>query len=232
MIGTHFSGRRAGMSSTVFVGCNIRSGGIPGGLDGFNGIVGDGDVVRRARPVLPFNRIELSSAIDIEVTFGQSLSMELEADANLHDLIDAKVEAGTLSIGVTGSLTTENALTMHVQLPHSLEAVHITGSGDANLHGLKQEQINLHIQGSGDIRASGVVRKVHGLIQGSGDLKLKKLLAEDADLTVQGSGDIGATVSKSATATVQGSGDITIFGNPPIRRTHVAGSGDIEFEED
>ena len=207
----------------------IRNGSI---IDGFNGTRGDGNVVRSARELPLFSHVVLTSAIDIEVTFGDSLIAEIEADANLHDLVETIIEFDALKVGIKGSLTTENALVLRLQLPCPLAGVHVTGSGCANLHGLSQDLINLYIQGSGDIRAAGVVRRVHGLVQGSGDLKLKKLQAAEADLTVQGSGDITAAVSSSVTATVQGSGDITIHGNPQARRTHVAGSGDIDFEED
>ena len=210
------------ISNTVIVGA-----GVPGI---FEGVTGDGNVVRTRMNVPDFSGVKLLSAIDIDVTFGEDFSVEVEADANLHGLVELVVAEGILKVSVSGSLTTESPFVVHVCLPHPLDSLIVKGAGYANLHTLAQEDITLQVKGSGDIRASGAVSKLRAVVQGSGDIKLRGLTAFEAELLVQGSGDIKSTVLHAVSASVLGSGDITIYGDPPSRRTHVGGSGDIEFE--
>jgi len=108
-------------------------------------------------------------------------------------------------------------------------AIKIKGSGDVTLLDLRQNALDLEIQGSGDITVSGEVASLHVQVAGSGDVDASELIAEAADLSVAGSGDIGAFVRTEVRARVVGSGDIVVRGNPPRRDDQVAGSGKIKF---
>lgn len=94
---------------------------------------------------------------------------------------------------------------------------------------LRQDALDLEIQGSGDITVSGEVTRLHVQVAGSGDVDASELIAESADLSVAGSGDIEAFVRSDVRARVAGSGDIVVRGNPPRRDDRVAGSGKIKF---
>lgn len=111
-----------------------------------------------------------------------------------------------------------------------LAEVSVRGSADVTLIDLAQPALELDIQGSGDIYAQGQVDMLRADIAGSGSVKAKRLNARQAVLKVAGSGDIKAWVQERVKARVAGSGDIKIFGNPPQRDTHVAGSGDVRFK--
>ena len=113
-----------------------------------------------------------------------------------------------------------------ISLPEIRE-VTISGSGDITLFDLQQSSLHLNIKGSGDIKASGVVKQLLGAINGSGDIDAAGLLAIEADLSVKGSGDIRAQVSDSLVASIQGSGDIHVQGSPTSVSRSVKGSGDI-----
>ena len=117
---------------------------------------------------------------------------------------------------------------MSLALPES-PAGKIKGSGDVTLLDLRQDALDLEIQGSGDITVSGEVTRLHVQVAGSGDVDASELIAESADLSVAGSGDIEAFVRSDVRARVAGSGDIVVRGNPPRRDDRVAGSGKIKF---
>ncbi|WP_316893666.1 GIN domain-containing protein [Ralstonia mannitolilytica] len=129
--------------------------------------------------------------------------------------------------GQTVSLRQPRAV-VSLALPES-PAVKIKGSGDVTLLDLRQDALDLEIQGSGDITVSGEVTRLHVQVAGSGDVDASELIAESADLSVAGSGDIEAFVRSDVRARVAGSGDIVVRGNPPRRDDRVAGSGKIKF---
>jgi hypothetical protein len=115
-----------------------------------------------------------------------------------------------------------------IALPAS-PAIKIKGSDDVTLLDLQQDALDLEIQGSGDITASGQVARLHVQVAGSGDVDANELIADAADLSVAGSGDIEAFVRTDVRARVASSGDIVVRGNRVHRDDHVAGSGKIKF---
>jgi len=116
-----------------------------------------------------------------------------------------------------------------IALPE-IPAVNIKGSGNITLLDLKQVGIELQIEGSGDITASGQVDSLEVSIAGSGDVDASDLSANRGHLSIAGSGDIRAYVSQAVTARVAGSGDIVVRGNPPQRSKQIAGSGSVKFK--
>jgi len=116
-----------------------------------------------------------------------------------------------------------------ITLPE-IPAVNIKGSGNISLLDLKQVGIELEIEGSGDITASGQVDSLEVSIAGSGDVDASDLIANCGHLSIAGSGDIRAHVSQAVTAQVAGSGDIVVRGNPSQRSNQIAGSGSVKFK--
>lgn len=117
-----------------------------------------------------------------------------------------------------------------IALPQA-PAIRIKGSGDVTLYDLRQSQLHLAIQGSGDIAAFGQVEHLEVQVTGSGDVDGRNMTATSAILAVTGSGEIHAHVVGSVKAVVTGSGDILIQGNPTRRDHSVTGSGQICFED-
>lgn len=200
------------------------------GFGNLAGRTGSGNVMRSQREVPPFDAIEIDSCVDVDVRFGSSQGVEIEADDNIHDIVKTHVHGSVLILDIEGSLSTNNTIRALIQLPTPLREVVVQGSGDALVQGVDQEQLSLYVRGSGDIRVDGKVQSLRARVQGSGNMKLRRLVAHTADLAIQGSGDIKAHVSSSVSAQVLGSGDIYILGEPPQRHTRVRGSGEIEFE--
>ncbi|QOU76464.1 Putative auto-transporter adhesin, head GIN domain (plasmid) [Janthinobacterium sp. HH102] len=115
-----------------------------------------------------------------------------------------------------------------VALPEA-PTIKIKGSGDISLFDVQQVNLELAIEGSGDIVACGTVTHLDVYVAGSGDVDVGDLKTENAALSIAGSGDIEAFVHKDVRARVAGSGSIVVRGNPPLRDYSVAGSGKIKF---
>lgn len=129
----------------------------------------------------------------------------------------------------TGVSISQGKVVVGIALPEA-PAVKIKGSGDVTLLDLRQADLRLQIEGSGDITAYGQVEHLEVDIAGSGDVDASELVADHASLSVVGSGDIEAFIRSDVRARVTGSGDILVRGNPPRREHSVAGSGKIKFK--
>ncbi|WP_235996297.1 GIN domain-containing protein [Burkholderia aenigmatica] len=156
-------------------------------------------------------------------TVGQIVHGDLNVPIN----IDMRGKGVSVS-GVTNAAINRGKVVVGVALPEA-PVIKIKGSGDMTLLDLQQSDLELEIEGSGDIAAHGHVTNLDVSIAGSGDVDASSLIAERASLSIAGSGDIEAFVRSDVRARVAGSGDIVIRGNPPLRNHQVAGSGKIKF---
>ena len=58
----------------------------------FDGVNGDGNVISKKRKISnDFVRINASRGLDIYITKSKNISLEVEADENLHELIETEV---------------------------------------------------------------------------------------------------------------------------------------------
>ena len=92
------------------------------------------------------------------------------------------------------------------------------GSGSIQLGNVRGERINVAVNGSGHISASGSVQRLDANVNGSGDINLTALSSDVAYLASNGSGDIDVSVLSEVNARASGSGRITVHGDP-ARRT-------------
>ena len=148
----------------------------------------------------------------------------------LHNLVSGSVMISNRIVNgeSKGINITQGAVIVGVALPEA-PAIKIKGSSNVTLLDLQQANLELEIEGSGDITASGQVAHLEAEVAGSGDVDASELIADSASLSVSGSGDIEAFIRSEVRARVAGSGDILVRGNPPRRDHRVAGAGTIKF---
>lgn len=80
-----------------------------------DGVSGDGHVISKKRKISnDFIRINASRGLDVYITKSKNVSLEVEADENLHDLITTEVKDGTLYITASKNIYTASAKKIHV----------------------------------------------------------------------------------------------------------------------
>ena len=186
------------------------------------------------RSVSGFTRIELSAPVDLEVRPGKfGATLDMDEDVARH--LTTEVHGDTLQIALHGmNLGPKKKQRIQVTMPE-LRAVHIQGSGDADLAGFKdQEKIDLRISGSGDIRFSGTAAGIAVAIEGSGDVVLAQGQAGSLQARIQGSGNLRAAdfKARNVSVAVDGSGDADIRVSGGALSLSVNGSGDIRWAGD
>ncbi len=187
---------------------------------------GSGKRISVSRDVPAFTAIDLRDASDLELTIGTETRVTVEADDNLIGRVVTEVDGDTLIVRSEGGYSMRKSPKIIVTVP-SLAALTIHGSGDADLHGLANEQLKLAIHGSGDIEADGRADQLSVSINGSGDAELSQLIAKTVHASINGSGDIAVEARESLDAVVNGSGDVSYSGHPAKLSKRVNGSGEI-----
>ncbi|MEL6341428.1 MAG: head GIN domain-containing protein [Myxococcota bacterium] len=209
--------------------------------------------------VSPFNAIENSGPVDIEVQVDpdsdRAYEIELDAVEKIRDLVEIEVKSDTLTIEYKkqrwSSWYTNDKAVLRVTVKQ-LTKVALRGSGDLRVEGMRGGPLALSGSGSGDANIEGVIGDLRIAIRGSGDVRVEELNADSAEVDIKGSGDVdlagratdvsiqvygsgdvdaGRLQARDAEIQVNGSGDVTICASGQVRR-QAHGSGEIVVDCD
>lgn len=191
---------------------------------------GGGPRVTDSRSVAPFDRIVVSSGLEIDVVPGDGRQVRVRAGEDVLDRVLTESRDGVLRLRVRdrGIVIGPDPLgDARVQVAaDDLRGVTIDGTGSVELSGLDEPALALDVRGAGDIEASGTVDRLTAEIQGAADADLAELATRTTRVTVEGAGDADLSVSESLDVTVRGAGDVSYRGDPEVR-SDIQGAGDL-----
>ncbi len=194
---------------------------------------GGGPETTETRTVAAFDRLDISDSVEVVVTPGDSRDVVVTAGEDVIGHVSTESSGGVLHIDIVdrGIVIGDDPFDdARVQVSAgALTGVRVDGAGDVRLTGLDREALELEIDGSGDIEASGSVGALTATIEGAGDANLSDLAARTARVSVQGAGDAQLNVSDRLDVSVQGAGDVSYRGDPAVT-SNVEGAGDLRHE--
>lgn len=208
------------------------------------GTDGVGEYERQTRSVADFSKIDLALSGKVQVRQGAAFSVVVEAQGNLMELIETKVDGSTLVITSKGNIGNAKELHYFITMPQ-LTGVEVSGSGTVDvLDVFSPDELEVDISGSGRVQANVIAESISADISGSGYLKLDGS-ADELDADISGAGEVEALglaakevsveISGSGTAEVQaqeslsmdisGSGVVKYKGHPSRLKQDISGSG-------
>ena len=226
--------------------CALLSGCFSFNLFDSNSVKGSGNIVTATRTVSQFDRVSVSGSGHLSIVQGDQEALTIEADDNLLPLIKSEVASGVLKIGPE-NVNLRPTKTIHYVLQlKSLEALHLSGSLEAEAQSIKTDQLlitisgsgkiqvasldtselNVHVSGSGDIQLAGKVNRQTIQISGSGNYSAADCESQSTAVHISGSGEATIWARLALEAHVSGSGDIKYYGSPQVD-THISGSGGV-----
>lgn len=211
-------------------------------------VQGNGNITTESRTTGNFKGVELRGPMNVQLIKGTDHAVKIEAEENIIPHIETYVNDEKLIIKYTDNINinTRKKAIVTVTLPNLQEAeitgsgnitgetkftgndeieLKITGSGNMKLE-LDAPAVEAKITGSGDIYLSGNTRDIECSTTGSGKIDATGLKAENAVVKTLGSGNIHVFASVKLDATVNGSGNITYKGGGTVSST-VHGSGKV-----
>ena len=212
-------------------------------------IKGDGNMKTETRTVTDFSSLSSHGAIDVKISYGNSNSIQIEADENLLPYIETNVENGKLIIQTTKnvnlrsprktvvSISMTKITVLQLSGSGNIEAngsfssdeetkIMVSGSGNIHLASASFKAVNLAISGSGNIvLKGGAANSVLVSVSGSGNADCSDIAADNAEVKISGSGNAKVNVNKSLSANISGSGNVYYKGNATDISTKVMGSG-------
>ncbi|MFH6769017.1 head GIN domain-containing protein [Gaetbulibacter aquiaggeris] len=214
-------------------------------------IKGNGNITTVTRTTSDYDGVKCAGSFDFVLVEGTEGNITIEGEENLIEYIITEIKNGALVVKVKNdvNLKTSRNKSIKITIPFKeIENVSLAGSGDLwNDNVLASDNLDISLNGSGDIVLNINASKTKASITGSGDLTLKgtsnkleasvtgsgdfhgyDLQVNDTDVSVTGSGDAKVVCNENLKARVTGSGDIVYKGDPKTEDTKVAGSGSIK----
>ena len=110
----------------------------------FDGVKGNGNVIAKNRSISSdFVRIKASSGIDVYLTENGESGLVVEADENLHELIETEVKNGTLYIGTKKNIWSARAKKVHVSVEKLIELEVTSGAELTTENTLKADDLKI-----------------------------------------------------------------------------------------
>lgn len=182
-----------------------------------------------ARNVPAFHAIDLAGTLDVEVTVGKPMSVQVSGEADLLDRVTTVVKDGVLVIDTRREpKRRSNHLHASVTVP-DLTSVAISGTGGMKVAGVANESFGISLPGTGQMSVTGSTGSLRIVVDGTGDIAAKDLAAKSAIVEVNGTGSATLRVSQSLEANVTGTGSIDVHGKPARVKKSVRGVGSIHI---
>jgi len=214
--------------------------------DDFQGCTsGRNETVTQVLDLNTFDGIKLKIDADVFINQGDEQRVEVEAQQNIIDLIETDVQGRTWEIEFDDCVRQHNSIKIYITIP-SIDLITISGSGfvrgentftvediDLRINGsgdidlaLEADEVDGEITGSGKIILEGSTREFDLSIAGSGDYSTFDLDAQRGDIKITGSGDAEVYVAEFLDIRISGSGDVFYKGFPNLN-VEINGSGRV-----
>ncbi|MFD1163442.1 head GIN domain-containing protein [Hwangdonia seohaensis] len=230
----------ATLLSLTLVSCNFD-------INMNSGVRGNGNVQIEERAISEsFSAIKATEGLDVYLTQADHVSLTVEADENLHELILTEVVDGVLKIHTKENIGRSTAKKVMVSFK-DISAITSTSGSDvystntisANHLKLKStsgSDMKLDVNTSileckstsgSDLKLSGKTEKLIAEATSGSDIKASNLVAESSQVKATSGADISVNTVKELTAKATSGGDIKYYGNPEKVNKNKSSSGSV-----
>jgi hypothetical protein len=176
-----------------------------------NKITGSGDLVTKNVDLGSFTHLSLEGQANITIVIGDTQKVTLLAQQNILDIMTAKVNNNVLTLSNDNyNIQTSKGIFLNIVTPEVITDINITGAGNVNISGAKQDLINFTISGVGDIDAYN-------------------LEVENCTIIISGTGNCKVFVNKNLNVSISGIGNVIYKGSPSVTQS-ISGIGSVEPE--
>ena len=213
-----------------------------------SGVRGNGNVKIVERSLnQPFTSIKTTEGLDVYLTQGENISLSVEADENLQELIITEVVDGVLKIHTLKSIGSCKAKKVMVNFKDITEIKATSGSDVFSTNTIKANDLVLSTTSGSDMTlnvnttnlicksTSGSDLKISGKTNNlvvettsGSDFKGENLVAQSADAKATSGSDITLNTENKLIAKATSGGDIKYYGNPKIIDQSSGSSGSIK----
>ena len=216
-----------------------------------DGLKGDRNVVTQRRDISSdFEAIDANQGIEVHLTMGDDVSLTLEADENLHDIIITEVKDGTLHIYTKKNIWSAKSRKVYITALSINEISTSSGAEVISENTITSEDLKIRATSGSNVRlqlnvdnlncstTSGAGARLRGETSSfttkstSGSyIKAQELEAETCSAKVTSGANVYVNVIHTLHAHATSGGNIKYIGNPKNVQKDVSSSGSIRNKQ-
>ncbi|MDT0556572.1 head GIN domain-containing protein [Patiriisocius hiemis] len=208
---------------------------------------GNGNVVTQDRiEGESFDEVRGSAGLDVFLTEGAETKVTVEADENLQEIIETRIDGGKLIITTNANIGRSVAKKVYVTYT-GLKSIEASSGADVIGNSvIKSESLNLdassgadleveifskevfaETSSGADIKVTGKASSLRADASSGSDLNAKNLIVATCNAEASSGADITVNVKDKLTASASSGGDINYYGNPSAVNNKSSRSGGL-----
>lgn len=198
----------------------------------FNSVNGNRNVTTENRKIDDnFSVVKVSTGLDLYITQGDKISLTIEADENLHDLIKTEVnKKGKLSIYSEKNIWKSKAQKVHLTVTNIEELIATSGSDVYTENTLKANNFKVTVTSGSDAKINVEANNVTSIATSGADLNISGSTTKHTSAATSGSSIYAFGLkSKQTNASVTSGADIDVYASESIDAKATSG-GDIDYK--
>jgi len=216
-------------------------------MDGIIGIKGNRNVISESRTISSkFNKIDIQQGINLYLTQGNSISLKVEADENILDLLITEVENNQLKIYFKKNvyrakarnvyLTTNEISSIEASSGSSVRTENTwqtnqlkvsTSSGSSVKINTNASDVSGSSSSGSTIRLYGKTNTFYAKASSGSSIDADELISADATAKVSSGASISVNVTRNLTAKASSGGSIDFEGNPTEINKETSSGGSV-----
>lgn len=212
-------------------------------------IKGDGNVTESNRTVSGIMSVEVEDGIDLYISQGNSESLKIEADQNLHQYIKTEMDGDNLRIYLSKIVRKAKKLSVYLTIKQlkgigvsggsdlytktTLKAnalsVICSGGSDAKIE-VEVNELKFKASGGSDGYIKGTAKSLLAKASGGSDIHASNLAAGDCEIEVTGGSDAKINVSGKLDVRASGGSDVSYTGRPTQVNSNASGGSDLRYD--
>ncbi len=181
-------------------------------------VQGNGKRALQKRDVPSFASISTNGAFTIEVTCQKDLSLEIEGDENILDLVSTDVENNILRLSNSKNYSISEPVKVKISVPN-LEGLSVNGAGHIDIKGMNNDKFEIDSNGAPTIIVSGTTKLIDIGANGAGKIDTQNLHAARGVVDSRGVSKVDIDVSDQLDVEISGPSSVTYKGNPSVNKT-------------
>lgn len=183
------------------------------GIKFFSYIKGSGIVKTEKRDLAPFKQIDVSGAIEVEITSQKEFNVDVQTDDNLLEYVRTEVSGDTLKIYTKGFLKRQNPVKVFISLPE-LTGAEVSGASKITANNIKTETLTLDLSGASKILVNGEAANLNIDASGASKIDAENLQVANADIDLSGATRVVVNATEELKADASGASKILYVGQP------------------
>jgi len=209
-------------------------------------VKGNGNVTEEVRQVAEFDQINVSRGMNVYISQGSPAKVVVIADNNLHEVIETRVEGGTLKVYVNENIrwAKEKKVMVTVEKLSGLEST--SGSNVWSQNQIMSENLEMKAtsganitldvnakylkagcSSGANIRISGLAKEAELGTSSGANLKGEELKAENCKMRASSGGNVSSTVNGRLEAKASSGGNVVYYGEPTETDVNTSSGGNI-----